>query len=176
MRLELVCQNCGVHFLVQPYKLGRAKYCSRMCATAGMTHRPNLKNSKPANQMRARYLKTRVNGVQVSVHRYVAEQTLGRPLRADEVVHHINGDRYDNRSENLQVMSISKHCSMEASNMKPETRARINAKLRGRKASLELRIKLSTAQKLAWREGRHTPAMIQPMLASLWGRKCKCIK
>ena len=37
-------------------------------------------------------------------HRLVAEQTIGRPLRQGEVVHHINQIKHDNRPENLQVM------------------------------------------------------------------------
>lgn len=41
-------------------------------------------------------------------HRWVMEQKIGRTLRPEETVHHINGDRSDNRIENLELFS-SRH-------------------------------------------------------------------
>lgn len=43
----------------------------------------------------------------VMEHRAVMERELGRALFEDENVHHINGDRADNRLENLELWSTS---------------------------------------------------------------------
>ena len=42
-------------------------------------------------------------------YRLVLEKKLGRKLRDDEIVHHINGDMADDRPENLEAMTQSKH-------------------------------------------------------------------
>ena len=46
-----------------------------------------------------------VDGQRTGMHRIVMEQHLGRPLWPDESVHHRNGDRQDNRVDNLELWS-----------------------------------------------------------------------
>lgn len=45
-------------------------------------------------------------------HRYVVEKFLGRNLRSDEIIHHINEIKDDNRLENLMITNRSEHLKL----------------------------------------------------------------
>ena len=60
------------------------------------------------------------NGKLTYVHRYVMEQKLGRELRSDELVHHIDGNRRNNDPENLELSTRSEHAKHHYETLSPE--------------------------------------------------------
>jgi len=55
------------------------------------------------------YKQIKVNGRKMYEHRWVMEQHLGRSLRSDELAHHRNEDKRDNRIENLELTDAVTH-------------------------------------------------------------------
>lgn len=108
------CTNCGTVFRPSD---SASKYCSRTCAWANNGKRSTEKRRPEVWWKNNRgYIEGRVliNGKQVLVkqHRWVMENHIGRPLLKTETLHHINGNKLDNRIENLKIMTHGEHTSM----------------------------------------------------------------
>ena len=97
------CKECGKEFYTT-----RHQFCSRECASIYRSKHAPKKTYKENG-----YLVVHIKGYNkkgnAKLHRVIMEEFLGRKLSADEVVHHINGDKTDNRIENLMVMSRDEH-------------------------------------------------------------------
>lgn len=81
-----------------------------------------------------------ING-RVKEERLVMETHLGRYLLKEEIIHHINKIRNDNRIENLQIVSAKEHAMIHRPRKgipnSKETRQKISKALKGRKLSQE---------------------------------------
>lgn len=112
-RVELQCHNCSATFLRDPAQQKRCKrhFCSPQCFHESNSGSKSIK-WKGGSLTRCGYRVIYRDTHRILEHRAVMEEHLGRPLLEEEIIHHINGDKLDNRIENLQITSLQEHQSL----------------------------------------------------------------
>jgi len=127
--IKKVCP-CGKIIFVKSFIAHRKKYCCKICFYKYHGRRSGLKYIlvkenptwfKYKEQVvpdKKGYIRRTIRGKSRRMHVVIMEEHIGRKLQTNEVVHHINHIKTDNRIENLQLLTKKEHDNLHRSERK----------------------------------------------------------
>ena len=114
-----ICKECERPFVIRQSVYNKRVTCSLKCAAKMRTrlfkgkNAPNWKGGKSINFLGWTWVycpeHPKSHNNYVAEHRLIMEKEIGRRLESEEIVHHINGIKTDNRIENLELHNRSSH-------------------------------------------------------------------
>lgn len=120
------CPTCGEVFVARRRyrKTNPARqqiFCSRQCYFKSPDYRPPHKKGDRANNWKGGIsmdghgylIHTAGDNYGRAVHRVIAEKALERKLKRNETVHHIDGDKLNNKNSNLLICTVQYHSWLE---------------------------------------------------------------
>ena len=102
-KVETKCARCGksIQVIQSRMKIYKKAFCNRKCFG-------NLWGKSISWD--GYYILNTPDG-SFREHRWIMEKHLGRKLKAEELIHHVNGNKLDNRVENLEITDRKSHAS-----------------------------------------------------------------
>ena len=100
--ITTTCIVCGKKVKRSPSQ-AHLKHCSRKCAGLEKMERKMSIDGYWVIHKEGYYKN------EVKEHRWIMEQKIGRRLSPNEIVHHLNFDKLDNRIENLMIVTRGEH-------------------------------------------------------------------
>lgn len=122
------CDRCGQEFKRLASAVREHNFCSAECSREWLSERMSAMNVERNPDRMTFETRTKLRKARLGTgagktyertygrhtHRIIAERMLGRKLRPDEVVHHIDGNKRNNAPENLMVLTRAEHAKLHA--------------------------------------------------------------
>lgn len=114
-KIDVQCSCCGDKHRRRKYDVkDQSNWMCKPCVTAERNKALSRPDGAVRTHLKSGYLEEKSNGEWRRQHILVMERSIGRRLTLDEVVHHRNEVKTDNRIENLQLMTNGEHTALHS--------------------------------------------------------------